>query len=190
MDVEDKESLGNIASSWEHAVKAACLFIMPISNRCIYISLLLIIARLQTSKSVCLFVKLNLSSSIVIVIYAFISISLKKLLRSSAAVTCFANTSTYTSCLILFLWPLMVWQPVLWLSVLISQQMLTPVKKSSECLELPIGFPVLWRGRCGSPWFSEPVSRTYSQSGENLEILSALKALLPQAEICGCWAGF
>lgn len=59
---------------------------MPISNRCIYISLLLIIARLQTSKSVCLFVKLNLSSSIVIVIYAFISISLKKLLRSSAAV--------------------------------------------------------------------------------------------------------
>lgn len=30
---------------------------MPISNHCIYISLLLIIARLQTSKSVCLFVK-------------------------------------------------------------------------------------------------------------------------------------
>lgn len=73
----------------------ACLFIMPISNRYIYISLLLVIARLQTSKSVCLCVKLNFFSSIVLAIYAFISISLKKLLRSSAAVVLCQHLHTY-----------------------------------------------------------------------------------------------
>lgn len=77
---------------------------MPISNRCIYISLLLAIARLQTSKSVCLGIKLNLFSGIFLAIYAF---------KSFAAVIRFANTSTYKSFVILFLWPLMVWQPVL-----------------------------------------------------------------------------
>lgn len=81
---------------------------MPISNHCIYISLLLAIARLQTSKSVCLGIKLNLFSSIFLAIYAFISISLKKQFKSSAAVICFANTSTYKSFVILFLWPLIV----------------------------------------------------------------------------------